>query len=144
MKHQNYGPRLGKLVFHLPRDITLAYYLRLGLRNGFGSLGLEKLLKIVSCEKIERDNGGAPSGIGGWPPISTWIIPPPLRSNGPHCVEFIHEMRKLMLNLVPSEPLALVQELASFENPIQLDLVLASVLDLHFQDILCGGLFHAF
>jgi len=22
---------------------------------------------------IERNNGGGPSGIGGWPPISTWI-----------------------------------------------------------------------
>ena len=29
MKRQNYGPRLGKLVFQLPRDVTLAYYLRL-------------------------------------------------------------------------------------------------------------------
>ena len=27
MKRQNYGPRLGKLVFQLPRDVTLAYYL---------------------------------------------------------------------------------------------------------------------
>ena len=73
MKRQNYGPRLGKLVFQLPGDVTSAYYLRLGLQNGFGSSGPEKLLKIVSCEKTERDNGGAPSGIGGWPPISTWI-----------------------------------------------------------------------
>ena len=24
-------------------------------------------------KKTERDNGGAPSGIGGWPSISTWI-----------------------------------------------------------------------
>ena len=24
--------------------------------------------------KNETDNGGAPSGIGMWPPISTWII----------------------------------------------------------------------
>jgi len=23
--------------------------------------------------KTERRNGGAPSGIGGWPPIYTWI-----------------------------------------------------------------------
>ena len=37
---------------------------------------------------------------------STWIIPPPLGSNGPHCVEFLHEMRKLLLNLVLGEPLA--------------------------------------
>ena len=94
-------------------------------------------------KKIERDNGGAPSGIGGWPLISTWIIPPPLGSNGPHCVEFLHEMRKLLLNLVPREPLALVQELASFDNPIQLDPLLEIVLDLHVHDTICGGMFHA-
>jgi len=29
---------------------------------------------------------GGLGGIGGWPPISTWIIPPPLGRNGPHCV----------------------------------------------------------
>ena len=48
------------------------------------------------------------------------------------------------MNLVPSEPLALVQELASFNNSIQLDILLASVLDLHVQDTIFGGLFHAF
>jgi hypothetical protein len=78
----------------------------------------KKLLKIVNCAKTERSNGGGPSGIGGWPPISTWIIPPPLGSNGPHCVEFLHEMRKLLLNLVPGEPFALVKELACFDNSI--------------------------
>ena len=51
MKRQNYGPRLGKLVFQLPGNVTLAYYLRLGLQNSSGSLGPEKLVKIVSCEK---------------------------------------------------------------------------------------------
>ena len=29
MKRQNCGPRLGKLVFQLPVDVTLAYYLHL-------------------------------------------------------------------------------------------------------------------
>ena len=67
----------------------------------------------------------------------------PLGSNGPHCIAFLHEMRKLLLNFVPSEPLALVQELSSFDNPIQLDLLLTSVLDLHVHDTVCGGLFHA-
>ena len=103
MKHQKYGPCLGKLVFQLPNDVTLAYYLRLELQNSYESSGPKKLLKIVSCEKTERDNGGAPSGIDGWPPISTWIIPPPLVRNGPHCVEFLHEMRKILLNLVPGD-----------------------------------------
>jgi len=82
------------------------------------------LLKIVSCatiketENAKRNNGGGPSGLGRWPPMSTWIIPPPLGSNGPHCIEFLHEMRKLLLNLVPGEPLALVKELACFDNSI--------------------------
>jgi hypothetical protein len=67
---------------------------------------------------MERNNGGGPSGIGRWPPISTWIFPPPLSSNGAHCVEFFHEMRKLLLSLVPSEPLSLVKELACFDNLI--------------------------
>jgi hypothetical protein len=52
---------------------------RLGPQNGSRSSGPEKLLKIVNCatiketEKTERNNGVGPSGIGGWPPISTWI-----------------------------------------------------------------------
>ena len=29
MKRENYGPRLGKLVFQLPGDVTSAYYLHL-------------------------------------------------------------------------------------------------------------------
>ena len=32
---------------------------RLGPQNGFGSLGPEKLLKIVNCAETEKDNGGA-------------------------------------------------------------------------------------
>ena len=75
--------------------------------------------------------------------IPTWIIPPPLGSDGPQCVKFLHEMRKLLLNLVPGEPLALVQELASFDNPIQLDVLLASALYFHVHDTIFGGLFHA-
>ena len=67
----------------------------------------------------------------------------PLGINGPHCVERLHEMGKLPLNLVPSEPLALVQELANFDNPIQLDLLSQSVLDLRVHDPMHCGLFHA-
>ena len=82
------------------------------------------MLKIVSCatikeiENAEKDSGGGPGGLGRWPPISTWIIPPPSGSNGPHCVEFLHEMGKLLLKLVPGEPLALVKELSYFDNSI--------------------------
>ena len=52
-------------------------------------------------------------------------------------------MRKLLLNLVPGEPLSMVQELASFDNPIQSDLLLVSFLDFHVHDKISGGLFHA-
>ena len=50
---------------------------RLGPQNSFGSSGPEELLKIVNCatiketKKTERNNGGAPNCIGGWPPIDT-------------------------------------------------------------------------
>ena len=54
MKRQNYGPRLGKLVFQLPEDVTLAYDLRLGPQNGSVSSRPEKLLKIVSCAETEK------------------------------------------------------------------------------------------
>ena len=43
----------------------------------------------------------------------------PLRKkekNGSRCVECLHEMGKLLLNLVLSEPLSLVQELAELET----------------------------
>jgi len=51
----------------------------LGPQNGSGSLGPEKLLKIVNCaiiketENAERNDGGGLGGLGRWPPISTWI-----------------------------------------------------------------------
>ena len=52
-------------------------------------------------------------------------------------------MRKLLLNLVPGEPLSMVEEFASFGNPVELDILLESVLDLHGHDKICGGMFHA-
>ena len=100
-------------------------------------------VSIKETKNVERNNGGGLGGIGRWPPRSTWIIPPPLGSNGPHCVEFLHEMRKHLLNLVPGEPLALVKELACFDNSIQLDILLASVLDLCVHDPISCSLFHA-
>ena len=54
MKRQNYGPRLGKLLFQLLKDITLAYYLRLGLQNGSRSSRTEKMVKIVGCAETEK------------------------------------------------------------------------------------------
>ena len=52
-------------------------------------------------------------------------------------------MGKLLLNLVSGEPLTLVKELVDFENLIQLDLLLASVLDLCVHDLISCGMFHA-
>jgi hypothetical protein len=77
-------------------------------------------LKPAKNSKLPKlpENYFEPVGKGGWPPISTWINPPSLGSNGPHCIEFLHEMRKLLLNLVPGEPFALVKELACFDNSI--------------------------
>ena len=50
-------------------------------------------------------------------------------------------MRKLILNLVLVEPLALVKELACFDNSIQLDILLVSVFDLCVHDALSCSLF---
>jgi hypothetical protein len=77
-------------------------------------------LKPAKNSKLPKlpENCFEPVEKGGWPPISTWINPSSLGSNGPHCVEFLHEMRKLLLNLVPGEPFALVKELACFDNLI--------------------------
>jgi len=48
-----------------------------------------------------------------------------------------------MLNLAPSEPLALVQALPCFDNTIKLKLLLASSLDLCAHDLISGCMFHA-
>jgi hypothetical protein len=51
-------------------------------------------------------------------------------------------MRKLPLNLVSGEPLALVQELPRFDNSIKLKLILVSSLDLCVHDMISGCMFH--
>jgi hypothetical protein len=45
---------------------------------------------------------------GGWPPISTWINPLSLGSNGLHCVEFPREREKCLLDLHLGELLVLL------------------------------------
>jgi hypothetical protein len=47
-------------------------------------------------------------------------------------------MGKFLLNLAPSEPLALVQELPHFDNMIKLKLLLASSIDLCVHDLITG------
>jgi hypothetical protein len=72
-----------------------------------------------------------------------WINPTHLGRNGLHCVEFPHHMRKFLLNLAPSEPLALVQELPYFDNSIKLDPLLMSAINMSVPDMINGCLFHA-
>jgi hypothetical protein len=57
---------------------------RLGPQNGPSKL---KTAKNSKLPKLPETCFG-PVGEGGWPPISTWINPPSLGSNGLHCVEF--------------------------------------------------------
>jgi hypothetical protein len=53
-------------------------------------------------------------------------------------------MNIFLLNLASSEPLALVQELPYFDNPIKLDHLLASDFDLCVHNMITGCLLHAF
>ena len=50
-------------------------------------------------------------------------------------------MGKLLLNLIPSEPIALVMKLLDFDNPIELNALLASALHLCIHDPINGSLF---
>jgi hypothetical protein len=106
----------------------------LGPQNGPASQGPKTREKTAKLENCQNE----PVGIGGRPPKSIWINPPPLGSNGLHCIEFPHQMRKFLLNLAPGEPLALVQELPCFDNLIKLDPLLASALDLFVHNMITG------
>jgi hypothetical protein len=64
--------------------------------------------KAVQKDVMKKNEHEEPVGIGGWPPISTWINPPPLGRNGLHCVEFPHQVRKILLDLASGEPLSLL------------------------------------
>jgi hypothetical protein len=99
--------------------------------------------KEVQKNVLNKNEQEEPVRIGGWPPISTWINPPPLGRNDLHCVEFPYQVRKLLLDLAPGEPLALVEELLCLDNSIKLDPLLVSALDLCFHYLISGCLFHA-
>jgi hypothetical protein len=68
-------------------------------------------LKPAKNSKLPKlsENCFDPVGKGGWPPISTWINPPSLGSNGFHCVEFPGEKEKRLLNLHLGELLVLLE-----------------------------------
>ena len=52
-------------------------------------------------------------------------------------------MRKFLLTLAPSEPLALVQELPYFDDSIKLDHLLLSALDMSVHNLIIGFLLYA-
>ena len=47
----------------------------------------------------------------GWPPISTWINPPSLGSNGLNCIEFPGKRRNCFLNMNLCDLCALLEKL---------------------------------
>jgi hypothetical protein len=67
----------------------------------------------------------------------------PLGTNGIHCIDLPHYMRKFLLNLASSDPLALVQKLPCFDNSIKLDPLLASALDLFVHNMITGCMLYA-
>ena len=102
-------------------------------------------VKTAKNSKLRKfpENCFEPVGKGGWPMISIWINPPSFGSNGLHFFEFPHQMRKFLLNLAPSEPLALVQELPCFDDSIKLDPLLLSALDFSVHNMIIGCLLYA-
>jgi hypothetical protein len=52
-------------------------------------------------------------------------------------------MRKVLLNLAPGEPLALVQELPYFDDSVKLDPLLSSALDLCVHNMIIGFLLYS-
>jgi hypothetical protein len=80
-------------------------------KHSFGSSKWPWKLKTAKNSKLPKfpENCFEPVGKGGWPPISTWINPPSLGSNGLHWVEFQGEREKRLLNLHLGELLALLE-----------------------------------
>jgi hypothetical protein len=101
-------------------------------------------VKTTKNSKLPKlpENRFEPVGKGGWQPISTWINISSLGRNCLHCLVFIHQMRKFLLNLALGEPLALVQEMPCFDDSIKLDPFLSSALDLCVQNLIIGCLLY--
>jgi hypothetical protein len=80
-------------------------------KPSFGPSKWPQKLKPAKNSKLPKlpENCFEPFGKGGWPPISTWINPPSLGSNGLHCVEFPGEREKCLLNLHLGGLLALLE-----------------------------------
>jgi hypothetical protein len=80
-------------------------------KPSFGPSKWPRKLKPAKNSKLPKwpENCFEPFGNGGWPPISTWINPPSLGSNGIHCFEFPGEREKHLLNLHLGELLVLLE-----------------------------------
>jgi hypothetical protein len=101
-------------------------------------------VKTAKNSKLPKllENCFEPVGKGGWPPISIWINTSSIGSNGIHCVEVPHKMRKFLLNFSPGDSLALVQELPCFDNSVKMDPLLSSALVLYVHNIIIGCLLY--
>jgi hypothetical protein len=93
----------------MPLDIIENLYLE---KTSFRPSKWPRKLKPAKNSKLPKwpENCFEPFGKGGWPPISTWINPPSLGSNGLHCVEFPGEREKHLLNLHLGELLVLLEK----------------------------------
>jgi hypothetical protein len=82
-------------------------------KPSFRSSKWSRKLKTAKNSKLPKlpENCFEPIGKGGWPLISTWINPPSLGRNGLHCVEYLLEREKHLLNLHLDELLALLEKL---------------------------------
>ena len=92
----------------MPLDIIENLYLK---KPSFRPSKWPRKLKPAKNSKLPKwpENCFERFGKGGWPPISTWINPPSLGSNGIHCVEFLGEREKHLLNLHLGELLVLLE-----------------------------------
>jgi hypothetical protein len=66
-------------------------------KTSFRASKWPRKLKTTKNSKLPKlpENCFEPVGKGGWPPISTWINPPSLGSNGLHCVECSRERKNI-------------------------------------------------
>jgi hypothetical protein len=96
----------GGSIMHFP--IIENLYLK---KLSFRPSKLPRKLKPAKNSKLPKlpENYFEPVERGGWPPISTWINPPSLGSNGLHCVEFPGEREKHLLDLHLGELLLLLE-----------------------------------
>ena len=98
-----------KWLYLLSKEIISTYFNKLIHISGFIRIGY--LIMQTQLIKNKIRNRWVANSIHR-------INTPPLGSNGPQRFEFLHEMRKLLLNLAPGEPFALVKELHCFDNSI--------------------------